>query len=168
MPKHLTSQNCAELTLEKAAELILGLEIAFSYDEIVAAGQIDISPAFMHDNTAQSRVLTSGYSVDSLKQDIAALDKNKAYFVRSGQNGGPGHWSLLHYQGHGWQMYSSPTNLYPLMNAEGGLTPLAEAHLIRKRRYLGRYFSHPMMQNRRAKRDDYKPSAALVTGHYVP
>ncbi|WP_416430897.1 hypothetical protein [Piscirickettsia salmonis] len=40
--------------------------------------------------------------------------------------------------------------------------------LIRKRRYLGRYFAHPMMQNRRAKRDDYKPSAALVTGHYVP
>ncbi|OAJ32918.1 hypothetical protein A0O36_02894 [Piscirickettsiaceae bacterium NZ-RLO1] len=39
---------------------------------------------------------------------------------------------------------------------------------LRKRRYLGRYFAHPMMQNRRAKRDDYKPSAALVTGHYVP
>ncbi|WP_416431114.1 hypothetical protein [Piscirickettsia salmonis] len=39
---------------------------------------------------------------------------------------------------------------------------------VRKRRYLGRYFAHPMMQNRRAKRDDYKPSAALVTGHYVP
>ncbi|WP_032126336.1 hypothetical protein, partial [Piscirickettsia salmonis] len=30
--------------------------------------------------------------------------------------------------------------------------------LKRKRRYLGRYFAHPMMQNRRAKRDDYKPS----------
>ncbi|WP_416430805.1 MFS transporter [Piscirickettsia salmonis] len=40
--------------------------------------------------------------------------------------------------------------------------------LFRKRRYLGRYFAPPMMQNRRAKRDDYKPSAALVTGHYVP
>ncbi|QIX56485.1 hypothetical protein [Piscirickettsia salmonis] len=36
-----------------------------------------------------------------------------------------------------------------------------------KHRYLGRYFAHPMMQNRRAKRDDYKPSAALVTGHYA-
>ncbi|WP_155066188.1 hypothetical protein [Piscirickettsia salmonis] len=33
----------------------------------------------------------------------------------------------------------------------------------RKRRYLGRYFAHPMMQNRRAKRDDYKPSAVRVT-----
>ncbi|WP_131812050.1 hypothetical protein [Piscirickettsia salmonis] len=40
--------------------------------------------------------------------------------------------------------------------------------LMRKRRYLGRYFAHPMMKNRRAKRDDYKPSAALITGHYVP
>ncbi|ERL60522.1 hypothetical protein K661_03158, partial [Piscirickettsia salmonis LF-89 = ATCC VR-1361] len=35
--------------------------------------------------------------------------------------------------------------------------------LIRKRRYLGRYFAHPMIQNRRAKRDDYKPSAVRVT-----
>ncbi|ALB21533.1 hypothetical protein Psal006b_02872 [Piscirickettsia salmonis] len=29
-----------------------------------------------------------------------------------------------------------------------------EGSLSRKRRYLGRYFAHPMMQNRRAKRDD--------------
>ncbi|QNR79938.1 hypothetical protein [Piscirickettsia salmonis] len=40
--------------------------------------------------------------------------------------------------------------------------------LRRKRRYLGRYFAHPMMQNRRAKRDDYKPSAVRVTQRYVP
>ncbi|ALB22248.1 Transposase DDE domain protein [Piscirickettsia salmonis] len=41
-------------------------------------------------------------------------------------------------------------------------------HKERKRRYLGRYFAHPMMQNRRAKRDDYKPSAVRVTQRYVP
>ncbi|WP_230383247.1 MFS transporter [Piscirickettsia salmonis] len=39
---------------------------------------------------------------------------------------------------------------------------------LRKRRYLGRYFAHPMMQNRRAKRDDYKPSAVRVTQRCVP
>ncbi|WP_196214892.1 hypothetical protein [Piscirickettsia salmonis] len=44
-------------------------------------------------------------------------------------------------------------------------TPLT---LQRKRRYLGRYFAHPMMQNRRAKRDDYKSSAVRVTQRYVP
>ncbi|ALB24670.1 hypothetical protein Psal006b_03292 (plasmid) [Piscirickettsia salmonis] len=38
----------------------------------------------------------------------------------------------------------------------------------RKRRYLGRYFAHPMMQNRRAKRDDYKPSAVRVTQRCMP
>ncbi|QGO67847.1 hypothetical protein Psal073_02840 [Piscirickettsia salmonis] len=43
-----------------------------------------------------------------------------------------------------------------------------EGSLSRKRRYLGRYFAHPMMQNRRAKRDDYKPSAVRVTQRYVP
>ncbi|ERL61490.1 hypothetical protein [Piscirickettsia salmonis] len=36
---------------------------------------------------------------------------------------------------------------------------------FRKRRYLGRYFAHPMMQNRRAKRDDYKPEP---TSAYSP
>ncbi|WP_230388613.1 hypothetical protein [Piscirickettsia salmonis] len=41
-------------------------------------------------------------------------------------------------------------------------------HFRRKRRYLGRYFAHPMMQNRRAKRDDYKPSAVRVTQRCVP
>uniref|UniRef100_UPI0039F71600 transposase zinc-binding domain-containing protein n=1 Tax=Piscirickettsia salmonis TaxID=1238 RepID=UPI0039F71600 len=46
---------------------------------------------------------------------------------------------------------------------EGAFNPLT-----RKRRYLGRYFAHPMMQNRRAKRDDYKPSAVRVTQRYVP
>ncbi|APS56693.1 hypothetical protein [Piscirickettsia salmonis] len=40
--------------------------------------------------------------------------------------------------------------------------------VLRKRRYLGRYFAHPMMQNRRAKRDDYKPSAVRVTQRCVP
>ncbi|QGP53407.1 hypothetical protein PsalMR5_00818 [Piscirickettsia salmonis] len=40
--------------------------------------------------------------------------------------------------------------------------------IYRKRRYLGRYFAHPMMQNRRAKRDDYKSSAVRVTQRYVP
>ncbi|QNR79378.1 phosphatase [Piscirickettsia salmonis] len=42
------------------------------------------------------------------------------------------------------------------------------AFCLRKRRYLGRYFAHPMMQNRRAKRDDYKPSAVRVTQRCVP
>ncbi|QGP57080.1 Integrase core domain protein (plasmid) [Piscirickettsia salmonis] len=46
--------------------------------------------------------------------------------------------------------------------------PPAHQKAKRKRRYLGRYFAHPMMQNRRAKRDDYKSSAVRVTQRYVP
>ncbi|QGP50673.1 hypothetical protein PsalN5692_02140 [Piscirickettsia salmonis] len=45
---------------------------------------------------------------------------------------------------------------YELSHFKGGLP------------YLGRYFAHPMMQNRRAKRDDYKPSAVRVTQRCVP
>nr|WP_230390079.1 hypothetical protein [Piscirickettsia salmonis] len=48
------------------------------------------------------------------------------------------------------------------------LSPTPEWSTMRKRRYLGRYFAHPMMQNRRAKRDDYKPSAVRVTQRCVP
>ncbi|QGP50315.1 hypothetical protein PsalN5692_01777 [Piscirickettsia salmonis] len=48
----------------------------------------------------------------------------------------------------------------------GGVLSLDDT--VRKRRYLGRYFAHPMMQNRRAKRDDYKPSAVRVTQRCVP
>ncbi|QGO67204.1 Transposase, IS30 family [Piscirickettsia salmonis] len=48
------------------------------------------------------------------------------------------------------------------------ISKITEADFYRKRRYLGRYFAHPMMQNRRAKRDDYKPSAVRVTQRYVP
>ncbi|WP_155403549.1 hypothetical protein [Piscirickettsia salmonis] len=54
-----------------------------------------------------------------------------------------------------------------LINKIGGHDP-QPYQFQRKRRYLGRYFAHPMMQNRRAKRDDYKPSAVRVTQRYVP
>ncbi|WP_196215171.1 hypothetical protein [Piscirickettsia salmonis] len=47
-------------------------------------------------------------------------------------------------------------------------THKVNSYRFRKRRYLGRYFAHPMMQNRRAKRDDYKSSAVRVTQRYVP
>ena len=45
---------------------------------------------------------------------------------------------------------------------------LSSYHTGRKRRYLGRYFAHPMMRNRLAKRDDYKASAVLVTQRSMP
>ncbi|WP_196214872.1 hypothetical protein [Piscirickettsia salmonis] len=58
---------------------------------------------------------------------------------------------------------SSPLiNLLPYVHTANSYS------LTRKRRYLGRYFAHPMMQNRRAKRDDYKSSAVRVTQRYVP
>ncbi|WP_196771687.1 HAMP domain-containing protein [Piscirickettsia salmonis] len=53
-------------------------------------------------------------------------------------------------------------------NQSSSLRSVGYSMIDRKRRYLGRYFAHPMMQNRRAKRDDYKPSAVRVTQRYVP
>ncbi|RNC78550.1 hypothetical protein DA717_03950 [Piscirickettsiaceae bacterium NZ-RLO2] len=64
-------------------------------------------------------------------------------------------------------MQISQTFLLPV-SASSILVDPENKTLQRKRRYLGRYFAHPMMQNRRAKRDDYKPSAVRVTQRYVP
>ncbi|ERL60449.1 hypothetical protein [Piscirickettsia salmonis] len=54
-----------------------------------------------------------------------------------------------------------------MTNKEICLESNSSSFALRKRRYLGRYFAHPMMQNRRAKRDDYKPSAVRVTQRYT-
>ncbi|WP_196215406.1 transporter substrate-binding domain-containing protein [Piscirickettsia salmonis] len=63
-----------------------------------------------------------------------------------------------------------PTELITRKNNKKITTSISLKQLFnkRKRRYLGRYFAHPMMQNRRAKRDDYKPSAVRVTQRCVP
>ncbi len=66
----------------------------------------------------------------------------------------------------GWTCFFS-TKHYTL-KAYVSTAPYLYTSMYRKRRYLGRYFAHPMMQNRRAKRDDYKPSAVRVTQRYVP
>ncbi|QGP50277.1 hypothetical protein PsalN5692_01739 [Piscirickettsia salmonis] len=56
----------------------------------------------------------------------------------------------------------------PKIGPPAAAIPPTLPQIPRKRRYLGRYFAHPMMQNRRAKRDDYKPSAVRVTQRCVP
>ncbi|AKP73173.2 hypothetical protein AVI53_13285 [Piscirickettsia salmonis] len=67
----------------------------------------------------------------------------------------------------GWEGTWAP-NVLNQFNKYGFMVKSQQSEMIRKRRYLGRYFAHPMMQNRRAKRDDYKPSAVRVTQRYVP
>ncbi|OAJ33162.1 hypothetical protein A0O36_02642 [Piscirickettsiaceae bacterium NZ-RLO1] len=96
-------------------------------------------------------------------QDSIIREVFELYQVTSKMN-----YSLIHVQHNIYQVvYQSNQELITEDNA---LNLMKDYDIIqnRKCRYLGRYFAHPMMQNRRAKRDDYKPSAALVTGHYVP
>ncbi|OAJ33741.1 helix-turn-helix domain-containing protein [Piscirickettsia salmonis] len=68
------------------------------------------------------------------------------------------------------EKYAKIFNVTPewLLTGKFDFKEKIEHELNRKRRYLGRYFAHPMMQNRRAKRDDYKPSAVRVTQRCVP
>ncbi|QGP53129.1 hypothetical protein PsalMR5_00535 [Piscirickettsia salmonis] len=69
---------------------------------------------------------------------------------------------------YGFLSYRTRTIILPKIYDLVGQTIEAYNQVTRKRRYLGRYFAHPMMQNRRAKRDDYKPSAVRVTQRCVP
>ncbi|WP_416430529.1 hypothetical protein [Piscirickettsia salmonis] len=97
-------------------------------------------------------------------RDVILIDNNKHHIQAAAQSG----FSVI-----GVDTNHDPTNSdYGIDYTDGSLyiqqLEAIVAEQTRKRRYLGRYFAHPMMQNRRAKRDDYKPSAALVTGHYVP
>ncbi len=72
-----------------------------------------------------------------------------------------------------WKIYNREVKLIDgtsltMADSEENQSRYPQHDAQRKRRYLGRYFAHPMMQNRRAKRDDYKPSAVRVTQRYVP
>jgi hypothetical protein len=51
------------------------------------------------------------------KNFIEGLDKNHSYILRTGQNSGAGHWSLLQFlPNQGWQLYSTSSNNCMLTN----------------------------------------------------
>ncbi|OAJ32987.1 hypothetical protein [Piscirickettsia salmonis] len=104
-------------------------------------------------------ILLNGHEVICITSGDISKEEAKKFFLVE-YNVGLGN-SFLH--------FNKIKNKTPILKKIAGQRNYSDIVFIdRKRRYLGRYFAHPMMQNRRAKRDDYKPSAALVTGHYVP
>lgn len=67
----------------------------------------------------------SGTNQTSLENDLAKLDQNKAYFLRTGTNNGAGHWQTLFFDRsqQGWIRYSTQTNQHKITH-EGLLTEL--------------------------------------------
>lgn len=123
MPQNL-NQNCAEMMLIKAAQLVLGQELIFQYTNPVPDTQVDISSAFMFSPNEEKQVWHSGNKKEHLEHDLKKLDKSKVYFCRTGTNGGAGHWQTLYFdqKQKGWIAYSTAKNNYPLTSEHDSLT----------------------------------------------
>ncbi|WED41987.1 hypothetical protein [Legionella cardiaca] len=106
------NQNCAEAMIIKAAQLVLKRNIQFQYSKITPDSQVDISPAFLFSEDKEKQYWISGDKKQNLENDLKKLDKNKVYFLRTGTNGGPGHWQTLYFDKaqNGWIIYSSEIN----------------------------------------------------------
>ncbi|MGC1182626.1 hypothetical protein [Legionella sp.] len=110
------NQNCAEIMLKKAAQLVLKQDLDFIYDREIPDVQVDISPAFLFTEDRQKQFWNSGASKELLEADLKRLNKDKVYFLRTGTNDGAGHWQTLYFDTtrKGWINYSSDKNNYLL------------------------------------------------------
>ncbi|HAT1797695.1 TPA: hypothetical protein JBL19_14285 [Legionella pneumophila] len=120
----LLNQNCAEMMIKKAAQLILGSDLDFEYTQGVQDVQVDLGPAFMFSPDEEKILWLSGKNQESLEKDIGTLNKSRVYFFRTGTQGGAGHWQILYYETakSGWVSYSSQSNHFQVTDSNGKLT----------------------------------------------
>ncbi|HAT1868000.1 TPA: hypothetical protein JBK40_16710 [Legionella pneumophila] len=118
------NQNCAEMMIKKAAQLILGSDLDFEYTQGVQDVQVDLGPAFMFSPDEEKILWVSGKNQESLEKDLATLNKSRVYFFRTGTQGGAGHWQILYYETvkSGWVSYSSQSNHFQVTDSNGKLT----------------------------------------------
>jgi hypothetical protein len=110
------SQNCAEAMLSHAASLVLQKNIHFIYEDHVSDDQVDLSDSFMFSDDNEKQFWYCGTNHNALEEQLLELDITKVYFLRTGTNGGAGHWQTLYFDEstNGWINYSTPTNNYQL------------------------------------------------------
>ena len=110
------NQNCAEHMLMKAASLVLNVELKFPYSITIADEQIDLGSSFMLSPDTEKRMWYSGKNKEQLEADLTSLNKNIAYFLRTGTNDGAGHWQVLYFDqtAQGWINFSSETNQHQI------------------------------------------------------
>ncbi|HAU1152486.1 TPA: hypothetical protein JBI12_11155 [Legionella pneumophila] len=118
------NQNCAEMMIKKAAQLILGSDLDFEYSRAVQDVQVDLGPAFIFSPDEEKILWLSGKNQESLEKDIGTLNKSRVYFFRTGSQGGAGHWQTLYYEAtkSGWVSYSSQSNHFQVTDGSGKLT----------------------------------------------
>lgn len=100
--------------------------------------QIDISPALMMDDAvpgqeAKKAFLTCGKNKRDFEQNfLSQLDSNHVYCLRTGINGGSGHWQTIFYNParEQWHVYSTASNHFPLTMPNGKLSEDAKQRLL--------------------------------------
>lgn len=85
------NQNCAEMMIKKAAQLILRSDLDFEYTRGIQDIQVDLGPAFMFSPDEEKTLWVSGKNQETLEKDLATLNKSSVYFFRTGTQGGAGH-----------------------------------------------------------------------------
>ena len=128
------NQDCAEQMLIAATKHCLNQTIHFQYPGKVNDSQIDISDALILCPDAQRRLLFSGYEAQALVADLGRLNQKKTYFLRTGKNGGAGHYQLIYFKPEEniWYCYSSENNQFSVTTTGGKLSTEAANRLLSK------------------------------------
>ena len=126
------NQDCAEQMLINIAQRSLNITLSFNYPMPIDDAQLDISAAWVTSPDEQKKVWTSGKSEATLLDDLNKLDRDKTYFLRTGQNGSAGHYQMLYFDNtsNTWQSFSSKNNHYPVTSPTGKLTEQAKSNLL--------------------------------------
>jgi len=130
-------QDCSEQMILAAAtilnpnltEIILNKLRAAYVGKDIADIQIDLFTFFGIKTTERNRLEYFGKSEEELLTGLTTLNPDSLYFLRTGQNGGAGHYQLLYLENSSWHVYSSPTNHYILTDNNGNITEKGESLL---------------------------------------
>ena len=139
MVKRTLENDCAEMMLIHLVQKVMRRTIHFVYSLDTPDEQIDLMPAFIGASEKECAIWTSGRSKKAFEADLRELDRKKSYFVRSGTNGGAGHWQAFYYDEKkgGWVNYSTATNNLQMTNERGELTLAGEERMISPRQKWG-------------------------------
>ncbi len=127
--QQVLSQDCAECMSQKAAKMVMNIDLQFNYDNKIGDLQIDLGPAFLISPDNQKQSWYSGKNGDEFEKSLNILDKNKVYFMRTGINSGAGHWQIIFYNKNGWISYSTETNNFKITE-NGKLTDRGKGLLV--------------------------------------
>lgn len=134
-PLRVLSQNCSErMVLAAAAKFnpalaqLVSKRIEHAYRNIKPNDiQIDLLAFIAIRYGEKNKIKYCGKSEAEFLAGIRDLNRSKLYFLRTGTNGGAGHYQLFYSNAKGeWCNRSSNKNNYPVTNNQGQMTLLGK------------------------------------------